>query len=429
MSRISVVSTISTIIVLLLLHPAVASADAVSDWNAIMLATTATQNPFAQARFAAITQLAVFEAVNACTGHYKPYLGSISAPVGASPDAAAIVAAHDVLKSYFPASAATLDAALAVSLAAIPNGPAKDDGITAGQAAAAAMIALRANDGSAPPATFLPSSSEPGVWQPTPPAFSPGILFQWRNVIPFGIRSSQQFRSGLPPALTSSKYTQSYIEVKAVGDVNSTQRPQDRADVARFFNVASAAYVWNSVVQQLRAVQGSSLSEKARAFALVNMAISDGLVSSMETKYYYVRWRPVTAIRGGSTDGNPGTDADPAFTSFITTPPFPSYPSAHASGSYAARVITERIFGCATVAITLSHPGIPDVVLHYTDLKTITDDIDDARVYGGIHFRYDQEAGARQGRSVGSFVFSHNLNTTDSGDEVDAESESCEVVR
>ncbi len=215
MSRISVVSTISTIIVLLLLHPAVASADAVSDWNAIMLATTATQNPFAQARFAAITQLAVFEAVNACTGHYKPYLGSISAPVGASPDAAAIVAAHDVLKSYFPASAATLDAALAVSLAAIPNGPAKDDGITAGRAAAAAIIALRANDGSAPPATFLPSSSEPGVWQPTPPAFSPGILFQWRNVIPFGIRSSQQFRSGLPPALTSSKYTQSWPSATA----------------------------------------------------------------------------------------------------------------------------------------------------------------------------------------------------------------------
>jgi hypothetical protein len=406
MSRISVVSTISTIVVLLLVYPAVASADAVSDWNAIMLATIASQNPFAQARSAAITELAVFNAVNACTGQYKPYLGNIIAPSGASPDAAAMVSAHDVLKSYFPASAATLDAALVASLAAIPNGSAKDDGIAVGQAAAAAMIALRASDGSAPPATFLPS-----------------------NVTPFGIRSSQQFRSRLPPALTSSKYTQSYLEVKAVGDVNSTQRPQDRADVARFFNVASAAYVWNSVVQQLSGVQGSSLSERARAFALVNMAISDGLVSSMESKYYYVRWRPVTAIRGGSTDGNPDTEADPAFTPFIPTPPFPSYPSAHASGSYAARVIAERIFGCGSVAITLSHPGIPDVVLHYTDLKTVTDDIDDARVYGGIHFRYDQEAGARQGRSVGSFVFSHNLNTIESGDVEDAESESCQVLQ
>ena len=416
---------VSTIVALLLSHPAIASADAVTDWNTIMLATTATQNPFTQARFAAITQLAVFEAVNACTQHYKPYLGTVTAPVGASADAAAMSAAHDVLKFYFPASAASLDAALTASLAAIPNGPAKDDGITVGQAAAAAMIALRANDGATPAATFLPSSTAPGVWQPTPPAFGPGILLQWRHVTPFGIRSSRQFRSGPPPELTSSEYTESYIEVKAVGGVNSSQRPLDRANVARFFNVASAAYVWNSVVQQLSAAEGSSLSEKARALALVNMAISDGLVSSMETKYYYVRWRPVTAIREGATDDNPETDADATFTPFITTPPFPSYPSAHASGSYSARVIAERIFGCRNIPITLSHPGIPDVVLHYTDLKTITNDIDDARVFGGIHFRYDQQAGARQGRSVGSFVFSHNLNATDDGGS-DGESTSCQ---
>jgi PAP2 superfamily len=414
-----------TVVVLLLSFPAFVYADAVSDWNTIMVTVILPQNPFAQARLAAITQLAVFEAVNACTGTYKPYLGTITAPSDSSPDAAASVAAHDVLKFYFPASAVALDAALANSLAAIPNGPSKDHGIAVGQAAAAEMIALRTNDGSAPPQTFLPSSSDPGVWQPTPPAFSPGILYHWRNVNPFGIRSSQQFRSAAPPALTSREYTQSYLEVLAVGDVNSTQRPTDRADVARYFNVASAPHVWNSVVQQLSAAQGSSISEKARAFALVNMAISDGLVSSMETKYYYVRWRPVTAIRAGATDDNPDTDADPSYTPFITTPAFPSYPSAHASGSYAARVVAERIFGCKNVSITLSHPGIPSVVLHYADLKTITDDIDDARVYGGIHFRYDQQAGARQGRSVGSFVFSHNLNAVDSNSEDSGEIDDC----
>ena len=416
MSRILVVSTLA---VLLLLHPAIASADAVTDWNTIMLATTATQNPFTQARFAAITQLAVFEAVNACTHHYKPYLGTVTAPVGASADAAAMSAAHDVLRFYFPASAAGLDAALAASLAALPNGQSKTDGVAVGQAAAAAMIAARTNDGATPAATFLPSSTAPGVWQPTPPAFAAGILLQWRNVTPFGIRSSRQFRSSAPPDLTSSTYTSSYIEVKSVGGVNSTERPLDRANVARFFNVASAAYVWNSVVQQLSVAEGNSLSQEAHAFALVNMAISDGLVSSMETKYYYVRWRPVTAIRAGDTDDNPETDADSTFTPFITTPPFPSYPSAHASGSYSARIIIERVFGCRNIPITLSHPGIPDVVLHYTNLKTITDDIDDARVFGGIHFRYDQEAGARQGRSVGSYVFSHNLNSTDEGESED----------
>ncbi|MBZ5565779.1 MAG: vanadium-dependent haloperoxidase, partial [Acidobacteriia bacterium] len=155
--------------------------------------------------------------------------------------------------------------------------------------------------------------------------------------------------------------------------------------------------------------QETSLSENARAFALLNMAMSDGLVSSMDTKYHYVFWRPITAIRAGDTDGNRKTDPDPGWTPFITTPCFPSYPSAHASASYAARTIVEKIFGKKPRDITLSHPGIPDVILHYTMFSQITHDIDDARIYGGIHFRSDQEAGARQGRSVGSYVYKNNL--------------------
>jgi hypothetical protein len=353
-----IVSVIATCILFSPLH---ASADAITDWNTIMINTVAAQNPFAQARYAAITQLAVFEAVNACTRHYRPYLGTITAPAGASADAAAVTAAHGVLKFYFPAMAATLDAAQANSLAQISDGQSKTDGIAAGEAAAAAMIALRANDGSAPPQTFLPSTSDPGVWQPTPPAFGAGILLHWRNVTPFGIESSKQFRSDPPPSLTSGKYTRSYREVKLVGDVNSTERPQDRSDVARYFAVASAAHVWNSVAQQISVVQGRSLSENARAFALLNMAISDGLVSSMETKYFYVFWRPVTAIRAGDADDNPRTDTDPGFTPFITTPAFPSYPSAHASASYAGREVIQRIFGCGKHSITLFHPGIPDL--------------------------------------------------------------------
>jgi len=249
------------------------------------------------------------------------------------------------------------------------------------------------------------------MYQLTPPLFAPAILLNWRDVTPFGILESKQFRSAAPPELTSSKYTMSYLEVLAVGDVNSALRPQDRSDVAQFYNVASAVDVWDQVVQQISLAQGTTMTAKARAFALVNMAISDGLVSSMESKYFYLRWRPVTAIRAGDTDGNPKTPANPTFTPFITTPRFPSYPSAHASASYAARTIVKRIFGSETQSITLSNAGIPNVVLHYTKLKDITDDIDDARVYGGIHFRYDQEAGARQGLSVGSYVYNHNLRS------------------
>jgi hypothetical protein len=149
--------------------------------------------------------------------------------------------------------------------------------------------------------------------------------------------------------------------------------------------------------------------EKARTLALLNMAINDGLIASMETKYFYQFWRPVTAIRAGDTDGNARTDADFGFTPFITTPAFPSYPSAHASAGYAAREVLERSGGVGIQSITLANVTLPDVILHYTTLQQITEDIDDARVYGGIHFRFDQEAGAWQGRHVGEYVYMHNL--------------------
>jgi hypothetical protein len=397
---------------------AAASADVVLEWNAIMLDTIGGQNPFAQARFAAITQTAVFEAVNAITGDYEPYLGTISAPPAASPEAAAVAAAHEVLRNYFPGSAARLDSARGASLAAIPNGQAKDDGISVGLAAATAMIADRAVDGSASPEFYTPTSTNPGEWQITPgcPAAG-GIFVHWRNLTPFGISSAEQFRSDPPPALASRKYRKDYNEVKEVGDVDSLARPQDRTDVARYFAVVGAPHVWNQATSQVIAAKDNSLSQNARALALLNMAISDGLVSSIETKYHYLFWRPYTAIRFGDTDGNRKTDPDPLWTNFIPTPCFPSYPSAHASASYAARTIAEKILGKRKHDITLSHPVIPDVTLHYSKFSQITDDIDDARIYGGIHFRFDQAAGARQGRGVGSYVYKHNLRRWSNDDE------------
>ena len=388
-------------------------ADAVSDWNQIMVSVVRTApNPFFLTRYSAITQVAVFEAVNACTRQFHPYLGTVSAAPGALPEAAAIAAAHDVLVNYFPAMASALDADQANSLALLPDGSRKLAGISVGKAAAAEMIALRANDGSTPVQTFLPPSSAPGMWQPTPPAFGPGVLFNWKDVTPFAVLSSSQFRANPPPDLTSAKYTRSYNEVAEVGDVNSTLRPQDRTDVAHFYAVATAAEVWNNVAEQMMEAHKTPLTEKARVFALINMAMCDGLITVMESKYYYVRWRPVTAIRNGDIDGNPYTELNLAFTPLITTPSFPSYPSAHAAASYGARTVLEKTFGCQPLVITLSSPGIPSITLHYTSLEAITDDIDDARVFGGIHFRYDQDAGGLQGKRVGSFVFSHQLRPT-----------------
>lgn len=191
----------------LLYGPAIGSADVVKDWNEIMVTTVSGQSPFAQARFAAITQLAVFEAVNAITGDFKPYLGSINAPASASAEAAAIAAANTVLKSYFPTDATSLDAARASSLAAIADGPAKSAGIAAGDAAAAALIAARANDGSGTPKFHMPSSSDPGEWQTTPscPAGG-GVFLHWPEVTPFGIKSASQFRLD-PPRISQAPVT------------------------------------------------------------------------------------------------------------------------------------------------------------------------------------------------------------------------------
>ena len=408
---------ICVLLAALLFGSVIAHADVVLDWNAIAVDTAINNlaNPFAQARYAAIVQLAVFEAVNATTGDYQPYLGTITAPPGASPEAAAIEAAYVVLSTYFPASGATLYADRTASLAAIPDGQSKIDGIATGDTAAAAMIALRANDGSSPPQFKVPGPPVPGEWQATPSCpivngVAVGIAFQWQFITPFGIPSAKAFLLGPPPALTSNQYAKVYNEVMTVGDINSTERPPDRANVALFFAAASPTQAFNQAAQQVALEKGGTLSENARALALMNMAISDSLVASFLNKYHYNFWRPETAIHAGDTDGNPNTEADPNYAPFIVTPCFPSYPSNHGSAGNGAAEVLRRLYGEASHSITLTNPTVPNIVLQYTSFKEITDDISDARVYGGIHFRSDQEAGADLGRAIGTAVYKNNLN-------------------
>jgi membrane-associated phospholipid phosphatase len=400
----------------LLFGPAVAKADPVLDWNVIAVDTAVAngQNPFAQARFGAIVQVAVFEAVNAITGDYRPYLGSIVAPHGASANAAAIEAAYRVLSTYFPHSAPTLDPARSSSLASIPDGQAKIDGIATGEAAANALIALRANDGSSPAQFKTPGPPVPGEWQatvscPMENGIASGIAFQWQNITPFGIRSAKEFLLEPPPALASNKYAKAYNEVMTVGSLDSTERPPDRSDVATYYAATSPTQAFNQAAVQVAQEQRRSLSENARALALINIAISDSLVASFLNKYHYNFWRPETAIRAGDTDGNRKTEPDPNYVPFIVTPCFPSYPSNHGSASNAAAAVMRRLYGEAGHSMTLSNPAVPTIVLQYTSFRQITNDISDARVYGGIHFRTDQDAGALLGLAVGKAVYKHNL--------------------
>jgi hypothetical protein len=387
-----------------------AFADAVTEWNGILRTTIGTESPQAQSRFAAITHLAVFEAVNAVTRDYEPYLRTVQATQDSSPEAAAVAAAHHVLSNYFPDRAANLDAELARSLATIPDSAAKTAGIALGKAAGAAMIAQRANDGSGTPLQYTPSQGK-GFWQPTPPGFAAATFLHWGKMMPFGIARPDQFRPRPPPALTSNRYRRDYNEVKEIGNAlsNIDIRPQDRIDNTRYVAMTSPTQIWNSVALQLSEAENLSLAENARLFALLNMSIADAAIAVFEAKYVYNFWRPVTAIRAGDIDGNPGTEPDPAFNTFINTPPYPSYPSGAGGLGNAARSLLERIFGRGRHPVTLSNPALPGVTFRYTNLRHITDDLSDARLYGGIHFRFDQEAAEQLGERVAAYVLNNNL--------------------
>ena len=391
-------------------EPVVATSDAVvREWNEIAFTLIPPQPPFPANRSMAIVQVAVFEAVNAITGNYEPYLGSISAPAGGSTEAAAVTAAHDVLVALVPAQIATLDLRRDASLALIPDGQAKTDGIAVGAAAASAILANRTGDGSAPAAFWMPANSDPYEWQTYPgcPAGG-GAFFHWQNVKPFAIESASQFRSEPPPSLKSGVYAQDFNELQAMGDVNSTLRTEERTNVARLYAIYNPPSLWNSALLQIAAGRGDEITQTARTMAVMNMAVNDAAVSVLETKYFYRTWRPITAIPRAGEDGNRWTAAG-SFTPLINTPCFPAYPSAHGSLSSAAETVLERAYGRFKHAVTIQHASVPGFELRYSDIRAMIRDISDARVYGGIHFRFDQDAGERQGHAVAQFVYNNML--------------------
>jgi hypothetical protein len=384
--------------------------DAVLEWNEVAMEILNEQPPPEQMRFAAIVQLAVFEGVNAVTGDYDSTLNTLNAPRRASAEAAAVGAAHKVMRTYFPDQAAKFDAARERSLARIPDGPARHAGLDAGEAAAVAVMTAHENDGSDMPEFHIPGSANPGEWQPSadcPP--NGGPYLHWSKVKTFVIRSPQEFRSAPPPALNSDRYSRAFVEVMENGARDSKSRPDDRTTVAQFYAEFGDAALWNPIARQLAIAHRQTLAENARVFALLNMALHDLAVALVETKYHYHFWRPETAIRGAGADGNDKTTPDASYMPLITTPCHPSYGSGHAATGGAAREVLARTFGERGHEMVVTHPKFPGVVLRYSTLEQVTRDIDDARVFGGIHFRFDQEAGADQGHHVGAYVWKHAL--------------------
>jgi hypothetical protein len=388
-------------------------ADVVTYWNVV--ATTAATVPFVggapQTRLDAMTHAAIHDALNAINRRYRPYALDVHADPNASPEAAVAAAAHDVLVHELPTIRQPLvEAAYTDSLAGIPDGAAKDAGIAIGQAAAAAIVALRTSDGSQAPMPYTPGSG-PGVWIPTPPDFLPAGVPGWGKVTPFVLRSGAQFRLEPPEYfdLTSEAYTADYEEVKSIGEVNSLLRTEEQNQIAKFWYEPSVQG-WNRITRIVSAQHDLDLWENARLFALVNFALADGNIAHYDTKYFYNFWRPVTAIRAGDTDGNDDTVADPAWTSYLVTPNIPDYPSGHSIGGAAVATVLMRFFKHDELPFTARsgapYPGIERTFETFWDAAM---ENANSRVYAGIHFRTATTDGLRLGEQVGRYVFTHAL--------------------
>jgi hypothetical protein len=353
----------------------------------------------------AIVNVAMFEAVNAITRRYRPYALELAAPPKASVEAAAATAAHHVLVSVEPARKPNWDTFYAESMAGIADSREKADGIGIGAAAAAGILALRETDVPPPgPAYTVPPS--PGVWRVTPlPDLQVAVTAQayWK---PWTFTSSSRFRPGPPPPLTSAQYAADLEEVKAIGARGSTTRTAEQTGVAHFWEPVSNT-IFVPFAERLAITKGLDETDSARFLALLTLALADGAIAVFDAKYAYDQWRPVTAIREADTDDNPATTVDPNWIQLLpTTPPFPDYPSGHAvQAAAAAEVFREYL---DTEAIVLHSPAT-GATRHYKTLDAITDEVIDARVWGGIHFRTSDVVGARMGTAIGKWVVEHFL--------------------
>ena len=395
-------------------------ADAVTDWNEISTKAilTAGRSPLITSLDYAIIHAAVYDAAIAFDGRFEPYHVVIPNAAG-SPVAAVATAAHGVLVALFPAQQAALDTVYQEYLTA--NGLlATDPGVTVGQLAAAGILALRANDGRFPPnPPPFTGGTDLGIWRPTPsylpgppPAFAPGAAPWVATVTPFTLESPSQFRAEPPPSLTSSRYRKDYNEVKAVGELNSSIRTPEQTDIGYFW-ADNTAVLWNRAIQGI-VTDGNiifTLGESARLFALVNLAGADAAITCWDTKYFYVFWRPVTAIQEGENDGNAKTVGDPNWQPLINTPNFPEYTSGHVTYSGAVARILKLLFKTdkVTFTVTSTNPLAIQKTRTYTRLSDAVDETIDARVYVGIHFRNSDVVGRDQGKRVAHWTFKRFL--------------------
>ena len=404
-----------------------ARADTVTQWNsygANALARVAGQGAIAVPHLAMVHG-AMYDAVNAIDRRYEPYLCIPRAKRWYSQDAAAATAAYRVLvdgQLVAPAQQAALVDALTplytMSLAAIPDGPAKTGGIATGEAAAGAMVKARLNDGrfgafrfsvGSPPGT---PGYRPGVWRPTPPAEinDPGAWL--KDVTPFLIDDPSRFRTEGPARLTSHRYAREFKEVKSVGALASTKRTADQTNAARHWGAENGIWVWSRILRTVAEQQHLSIADDARLFAMVYLTGADAGISTWEDKARWSFWRPITAIREADADRNKATVADPKWEPLIATPPYPDHPSGLVGLSGANVRTLQDFFGTDSIAftdVTTPAPPLTSITHSYASFSQLLQETVNARVWSGIHFRTADEQAAQLGDEVARWREDHGF--------------------
>jgi hypothetical protein len=385
--------------------PASAHANVITDWDetavtlVIPMASLSGTVPYVAQRMMGMVHTAMFDAVNSIEPRYKPYLVQLPADTATSKEAAAAAAAAAVLATIDARTADKMKEILASYLASIPDGAAKSDGVKLGHAVAAKVLEARANDGSDAPDDYRPRTT-PGVYVPT----AITLASMWPNVKPFAITKGSQFRPGPPISLNGKEWATDYNELKDYGGQNSAKRTAQQTETARFW-LTGPPMAYHPFVRQLVTAKQMNILESARFMALVAIGLNDATIAVLDAKYHYNFWRPITAIRNGDVVGNPDTDRDATWQPIANTPMHPEYPCAHCIQSGSVAGVVEAVLGTADIPeIATTSPSAPGVTHRWTNMSAFTEEVANARIWAGFHYRFSTRVGTEMGLQIGEYV-------------------------
>lgn len=393
-------------------------ADVVLDWNAVMIAAIHVDNsgPTLSSRNLAILHTAMYDAVNSILKTHQPYRFEVEAPLETSVEAAVVAAGYDVMKALYQSFGAQADDLYETWLASAPADAALTNGLALGRQVADLVLQARGADGASTEVPYIPSDL-PGQWRRTPPFFRPPLTPHWRYVQTFCLPELEPFLPPPPPPLASARYAEDLNEVKAIGGKGSRIRTAEQSQIATFWSDFSYTAMppghWHEIAATIARDRHTSLAENARLFALISMAQADGAIACWESKYRYNFWRPVTAIQRADEDGNDRTEPDKGWDHFLAAPPFPSYTSGHSTFSKASAEVLTAFFGTDAIRFLARSDSLPGVFREFTSLAACADEVGMSRVYGGIHYMFDNVAGKQCGQAVGRYVSANYLLPND----------------